>query len=278
MFKIHPRIAGRSTLLSSEFPLERSLPLMLRPDPGRNPRLRRHPRLRLSTASLDWALALPALLIALFATLGVSRSAEDHTPTIGGSSPLLRPRPASASVPDTPPPYEPPSRLAAPSKELPLGGAEPPGSLDRLTLVALIRAEAPVSNSRSEAPPSPLASEARTGGRKEVVQARPDPPQPQRRAPEFKAFVGTWATSPNGCPKRAKGEEFIPIVIGAQGAKAGDTACQFSDKAPEGEGWKVRAHCSAPGERWTARVQLSLAGNRLNWASERGKQSYVRCT
>ena len=111
-----------------------------------------------------------------------------------------------------------------------------------------------------------------------VVHAPHSPPRPHRRAPEFKAFVGTWATSPNGCPKRPKEGEFIPIVIGPHGAKAGDTSCLFSDKVPEAAGWKVRAQCTAPRERWTAKVQLSLSGDRLSWASERGNQSYVRCT
>jgi hypothetical protein len=278
MARIHLSISAASSLMTSDSRVERSLPLMLRPDPGRNPRPRRHSRLRFSSASLDWALALPALLIALFMTLGVSRSADDPIDFVSAPGPVLRTKQPLSSAPETPPQHERQIRLASLSKDSSLGVAEGPGSLDRLTLLALVQSAAPVPQSPSEAPPSPPGSaEALSSNTKEGAH-NPSGPQPKRRAPEFKAFVGTWATSPNGCPKRAKGGEFIPIIIGPHSAKAGDTSCRFSDRVPEDGGWKVRAQCSAPPERWTANVQLTLSGNRLNWTSERGKQSYVRCT
>src|SRR3712207_944562 len=120
MARIHLSISGVSPLIAPHSRLDRSLPLMLRPDPGRSSRLRRHSRLRLSSASLDWALALPALLIALFMPLGGLRSANDAVHAV--TSPAASPRAGSPldPAPETRPQHERPIRLASLSKDLSL--------------------------------------------------------------------------------------------------------------------------------------------------------------
>ena len=84
------------------------------------------------------------------------------------------------------------------------------------------------------------------------------------------SFVGTWAEDEDACLS-------VPAVIRREGARAGNTFCAFGDaKLVEGV-WNVAATCSDPRQRWTVNVRLSVAGDRLTWASQRGSQNYVRC-
>jgi hypothetical protein len=51
----------------------------------------------------------------------------------------------------------------------------------------------------------------------------------------------------------------------------------FRKKKQTGTTWNIVAQCSNAKDRWTTKVRLDLAGNRLTWTSARGSQTYVRC-
>jgi len=90
-------------------------------------------------------------------------------------------------------------------------------------------------------------------------------------------FAGVWGADPSACSARNTGGYF-PTVIDADGARAGETFCRFKSKKQVADGWDVVASCSNQNERWTSNVRLRVEGERLNWKSKRGSQSYVRCT
>jgi hypothetical protein len=66
-------------------------------------------------------------------------------------------------------------------------------------------------------------------------------------------------------------------VISPEGAWAGETTCAFKNRNETGSGWTVVASCSSPREKWTAKVRLTVNGDRLVWSSRRGTQAYLRC-
>ena len=68
------------------------------------------------------------------------------------------------------------------------------------------------------------------------------------------------------------------MVLGEDRARAGTASCTFLKKTPAGVGWSIVARCSDSGRTWTANIRLTLAGRRLSWASERGTQTYLRCS
>jgi hypothetical protein len=84
------------------------------------------------------------------------------------------------------------------------------------------------------------------------------------------SFVGLWGEDEDACLTS-------PAVIRREGARAGDTFCAFgSAKLVEGV-WTLATTCSDQRHRWTVQVRLSVAGDRLTWASQRGTQTYTRC-
>jgi hypothetical protein len=90
-------------------------------------------------------------------------------------------------------------------------------------------------------------------------------------------FAGVWGPDPSACSARNT-RGYLPTVIDADGARAGETFCRFTSKKPVADGWDVVASCSNQRERWTSNVRLRLEGERLSWTSKRGSQAYVRCT
>jgi hypothetical protein len=90
-------------------------------------------------------------------------------------------------------------------------------------------------------------------------------------------FAGVWGADPSACSARNT-RGYLPTVIDADGARAGETFCRFKSKKQVEAGWDVIASCSNQHERWSSNVRLRLDGERLTWTSKRGSQSYVRCT
>jgi NAD(P)H-flavin reductase/ferredoxin len=90
------------------------------------------------------------------------------------------------------------------------------------------------------------------------------------------AVAGVWAPDASACSGQNR-KRLIPAVITAAGASAGDTFCAFKRKKPTDTGMDVVAACSSGNRQWTARVRLTVNGNRLVWSSERGTQAYFRC-
>jgi hypothetical protein len=91
------------------------------------------------------------------------------------------------------------------------------------------------------------------------------------------ALVGVWAPDSGTCSSRDFRQGLLPAVINSDGAWAGDTFCKFNNRTETQNGWRVEASCSNGREQWTTLVRLTVAGNRLKWASNRGSQIYTRC-
>jgi Putative peptidoglycan binding domain len=94
--------------------------------------------------------------------------------------------------------------------------------------------------------------------------------------PASRTFIGRWALDANECKQRGDGTQ---LVIDARGAEAASGKCEFrSFKQDSVASWRVRAVCSAPGKPpWNAEIGLKLNGPQLQWSSERGAETYVRC-
>jgi len=97
------------------------------------------------------------------------------------------------------------------------------------------------------------------------------------KAQPTEAYVGVWATDVAACSSRRQPEASLPTVIESNLARAGEASCLFQSKRRVGSDWAVVAKCTTPGENWTAHVRLTVANDRLTWASERGSQEYLRC-
>jgi hypothetical protein len=124
----------------------------------------------------------------------------------------------------------------------------------------------PLSVALIEAAPSPAAAMP--------VQAI----QLDRENSEKSAVIGVWAPAAGACSARDFRDGVLPTVITSEGAWAGETFCIFAKRTETENGWRVVAKCSSLRERWTAHVRLRVNDNRLTWTSERGTQSYARCT
>jgi hypothetical protein len=92
------------------------------------------------------------------------------------------------------------------------------------------------------------------------------------------AFVGRWGPDAVACSRGPRKGGFLPTMIESNGARAGDVTCAFREKKQAGEAWDIVAQCSNRRESWTARIRLAVKADRLTWTSERGAQSYVRCS
>ncbi|MFH6785989.1 MULTISPECIES: hypothetical protein [Methylobacterium] len=155
--------------------------------------------------------------------------------------------------------------------------------------------ERPAAPSRAAAaPPKPeMRRETREESRQAPrPQARPafrPEPREEREPPAREAegdadeaapaYAGVWGPSAAACASRRSARRgFLPAVIHPGSARAGKTLCQFRDVRREGRSWTTTASCRSSGRRWTSRVRLTVAGNRLTWASERGAATYTRCS
>ena len=94
---------------------------------------------------------------------------------------------------------------------------------------------------------------------------------------EKSSIEGVWAPDAGACSAHAFKDGALPTVINAEGAWAGETFCIFTKRTETDKGWRIVAKCSAQGETWTSRVQLTVKDNRLIWTSQRGTQAYSRC-
>jgi hypothetical protein len=99
----------------------------------------------------------------------------------------------------------------------------------------------------------------------------------KQNVPASSTFIGGWAQSVEEC-KRFRGVG-APLMIGSRGAETDNVKCSFrSIKRELATMWRIQATCSTGGQSWHANVSLKLAGSNLNWSSENGKETYVRCS
>jgi peptidoglycan hydrolase-like protein with peptidoglycan-binding domain len=98
----------------------------------------------------------------------------------------------------------------------------------------------------------------------------------KQNVPASSTFIGGWAQSVEECQHfRGAG---APLVIRSRGAETENVKCSFkSVKRELATAWRVQATCSAGGQTWNSNVSLKLAGSSLNWSSENGKETYLRC-
>jgi hypothetical protein len=98
----------------------------------------------------------------------------------------------------------------------------------------------------------------------------------KQNVPASSTFIGGWAQSVEECHRfRGPG---APLVIRSRSAETDSVKCSFrSIKREIAAAWRIQAACSAGGQSWNANVSLKLAGSNLNWSSENGKETYVRC-
>jgi hypothetical protein len=191
------------------------------------------------------------------------------------ASTALAPTPPTPSAPIATAPAEP--KPAGPTMAAPT--AAPPPAATSAPAEPAPAAVAPEPTSPTPTPESPVLGQSET--------ARSDPPQPDVETasaadpkPEPPAgrekFVGTWW--PDACPSQAERRTAVPMVLGEDRARAGTASCTFLKKTPAGVGWSIVARCSDGAKTWTANIRLALAGRRLSWVSERGTQTYLRCS
>jgi hypothetical protein len=193
-----------------------------------------------------------AILLAVV-VIAVNRGSAERP---DGSGAIARPEVGAG----TPPPQSPPIEPAGVSDPIAL-------LLGRLAAAA---AEPPVSQ------PEPAVSRLARPDENEGEIGAP-PPRHDLRAPNSPAIVGVWVPEPGSCSSRNPREGILPAVISTHGARAGDTSCVFKSQKQTERDWRMRASCSNPRETWTANVRLTVTGNRLIWASNRGIQTYTRC-
>jgi hypothetical protein len=87
-------------------------------------------------------------------------------------------------------------------------------------------------------------------------------------------FIGGWAWSDEAC-RTGSG---APIVIRPTGASTDGGKCDFrSVKRETAATWRIQAACSVGERMWHANVNLKLTASNLNWTSERGTDTFVRC-
>ncbi len=89
-------------------------------------------------------------------------------------------------------------------------------------------------------------------------------------------FIGGWAKDIEECQHPLDGG--APLKIRARGAETNRGRCDFrSVKREAAAVWRIHAACSAEASAWNANISLKLTGSNLNWSSERGTETYVRC-
>ena len=180
-----------------------------------------------------------------------------------------------ATAASTAPAPEPPSPSApiatAPAEPKPAG----PSTAAATAAPAAVAAEPTLPTPTPESPVLGQSETARSDpAQPDVETASAADPKPEPPARE--KFVGTWW--PDACPSQAERRTAVPMVLGEDRARAGTASCTFLKKTPGGAGWSIVARCSDGAKTWTANIRLALAGRRLSWVSERGTQTYLRCS
>lgn len=99
----------------------------------------------------------------------------------------------------------------------------------------------------------------------------------QRPTLQRAEFVGTWGPKASACSSKSRRRGYLPATITEDSARAGKTLCRFRDGRRVGAAWTMAAECSERGRKWTSQVRLLVDGDRLTWASAKGRASYVRC-
>jgi hypothetical protein len=180
---------------------------------------------------------------------------------------------------------------------LPRAWSEPPVPELRAMTVAPIVEPAPAAaaiESRATEPQdaAPREAFAALGGPAEIAPLEEAPAEgvpvegvpvegvplpPRRDMTGATPFTGVWAPDPAACSPRQNRRGYLPAVIGADGAWAGETSCTFENGQQTGTTWRFSAVCSNARRKWKADVRLTVTGDRLVWASQRGSQAYVRC-
>ena len=135
--------------------------------------------------------------------------------------------------------------------------------------------EPPLATTPAEA--GPLHAEAEMADERlgEIVEGIPLPPR--RALAASAAYAGVWAPDAASCSPRQNRKGLLPAVINPEGAWAGETTCVFESGHQTGSTWRFSASCSNARRKWKADVKLTVTGDRLVWASQRGSQAYVRC-
>ncbi|OAS26042.1 hypothetical protein A5481_06685 [Methylobacterium platani] len=132
---------------------------------------------------------------------------------------------------------------------------------------------------RQEAREPARRQTAREAEREPPARETPRPGEAAEDEAEAPAYAGVWGPSRAACAgSRSARRGFLPAVIRPGSARAGKTLCQFRDTRREGRSWTTTASCRSAGRHWTSRVRLTVAGQRLTWASGRGSVTYTRCS
>ncbi len=167
-------------------------------------------------------------------------------------------------------------RLAPAIQVPPRAWSEAPASLPP----AVSEPAAPAVETPAAATPhedEPQHAEAETSDERvgEIVEGIPLPPRRALATPA--AYAGVWAPDAASCSPRQNRKGLLPAVINTDGAWAGETTCVFESGQQTGSTWRFSAMCSNARRKWKADVKLTVTGDRLVWASQRGSQAYVRC-
>jgi hypothetical protein len=95
--------------------------------------------------------------------------------------------------------------------------------------------------------------------------------------PASNTFLGGWALDADEC-QHLGDSGAAPLIIKSRGAETFNGKCDFrSVKREAATSWRIQAACSADGDSWNANISLKVVGPNLNWSSERGTETYVRC-
>jgi len=175
--------------------------------------------------------------------------------------------PTAATGPAVPPPA--PERVA----EAP-PAAPSPETLSETGSVGVRPEPIPEPAAPAPAAAAPSSQKLAALPQAERLHTRPaEAPAEPASAPQ--KLTGTWW--PTACPKPKDRRTAVPMVLAENRAKAGAASCTFLKKTQAGAAWTVVAKCSDGHASWTANIRLVLEGKRLQWASERGTQTYQRC-
>lgn len=251
------------------------------------------------------ALTATALIACTTAVLGTFLAGTPEAPpvlpvedlptveAIHGSAQLSIPpeAPSSAAPPAAPlrPPLPAPERRSADPAESPIQIVEAPPADPVPEQRSLDSAENGAGSPPAivESPPAVAASDPRSAdpaetGSGSTTKAREGSSattlaQGRPAMPAEGPYAGVWATDEKACSPQLKRDGLIPALISSEGAWAGGTTCSFKSSKRVGNTWTFGAICSDTRRQWKTTIRMSLAGNRLTWASQRGTQTYVRC-
>jgi len=149
-----------------------------------------------------------------------------------------------------------------------------PPDLIALLIDRVSSSEAPTDvpvEAAAESPPPTAADDGQAG-----TSLAATPRHDLARAAPL-AVVGVWGPASGSCSAGNAREGLLRAVISEHGARAGETSCVFKKQTKTERDWRVVAACANGHERWTSNVRLTIKRDRLIWASERGRQAYVRC-